>query len=74
MKVKKEIVSAALVKLLTNMTTSMPNSVYKFLMGGMSAFAAMKGLDKVQSMLDIITDENGLVDIDILQNMIQSAF
>lgn len=74
MKVKKEIISAAIVKLLTNMTTTMPNSTYKFLMGGMSAFATMKGLGKIEEMMDVITDENGLVDVDMLQNMIQSAF
>ena len=66
MKVKKEIISAAIVKLLTNMTTTMPNSTYKFLMGGMSAFATMKGLGKIEEMMDVITDENGLVDVDML--------
>ena len=48
MKVKKEIVSAAIVKLLTSMTATMPTSTYKFLMGGMSAFATMKGLGKIE--------------------------
>ena len=74
MKVKKEIISAAVIKLLTNMTATMPTSTYKFLMGGMSAFATMKGLGKIEEMMSVITDENGLVDVDILQNMIQSAF
>lgn len=74
MKVKKEIISAAIVKLLTNMTATMPTSTYKFLMGGMSAFATMKGLGKVEEMMGVITDENGLVDVDLLQNMLQSAF
>lgn len=74
MKVKKEIVSAAIVKLLTNMTATMPTSTYKFLMGGMSAFATMKGLGKIEEMMDVITDADGLVDVDVLQNMITSAF
>lgn len=74
MKVKKEIVSAAIVKLLTNITATMPTSTYKFLMGGMSAFATMKGLGKIEEMMDVITDLDGLVDIDVLQNMIASAF
>lgn len=74
MKVKKEIVSAAIIKLLTNMTATMPTSTYKFLMGGMSAFATMKGLGKIEEMMDVITDSDGLVDIDVLQNMISSAF
>ena len=66
MKVKKEIVSAAIVKLLTNITATMPTSTYKFLMGGMSAFATMKGLGKIEEMMDVITDLDGLVDIDVL--------
>lgn len=74
MKVKKEIVTAAVVKLLTNMTATMPNSVYKFLMGGMSAFAAIKGLEKLECMTDAIADADGNVDVDMLQNMVQSAF
>lgn len=74
MKVKKEIVTAAIVKLLTNMTATMPDSKYKFLMGGMSAFAAMKGLGKIEEMMDFLTDKDGLVDVDMLQNMIQSSF
>lgn len=74
MKVKKEIVSTAIVKLLTNMTATMPTSTYKFLMGGMSAFATMKGLGKIEEMMDVITDADGLVDVDVLQNMIASAF
>ena len=74
MKVKKEIVSAAIVKLLTSMTATMPTSTYKFLMGGMSAFATMKGLGKIEQMMDAITDTDGLVDVDVLQNMIASAF
>ena len=74
MKVKKEIVSAAIVKLLTSMTATMPTSTYKFLMGGMSAFATMKGLGKLEQMMDAITDTDGLVDVDVLQNMIASAF
>lgn len=43
-------------------------------MGGMSAFATMKGLGKIEEMMDVITDLDGLVDIDVLQNMITSAF
>lgn len=74
MKVKKEIVSAAIIKLLTNMTATMPTSTYRFLMGGMSAFATMKGLGKIEELMSVITDEDGLVDIDMLHNMIQSAF
>lgn len=40
-KVKKEIVEAAALKLLSNITSTMPSTTYKFLLGSMSALAAL---------------------------------
>ena len=40
-KVKKEIVEAAALKLLANITSTMPSTTYTFLLGSMSALAAL---------------------------------
>lgn len=40
-KVKKEIVEAAAIKLMTNITSTMPTTAYKFLLGSATALATM---------------------------------
>jgi hypothetical protein len=73
-KVKKEIVEAALVKLVDNITATMPSTTYKFILGGAAGLLSVSRLDKIKGMLSVFQDENDLVDTDKLKVVYKSAF
>lgn len=73
-KVKKEIVEAALVKLVDSITATMPSTTYKFILGGAAGLLSVSSLDKIKGMLSVFQDENGLVDTDKLKAVYKSAF
>ena len=74
MKAKKETVEAAILTLVNQITETMPGTMYKFLLGGATAFATLKSNDKIRKILDHVSDESGLVDVDLLEKMIDGAF
>jgi hypothetical protein len=47
-KVKKEIIEAAMIKLIDNITATMPNTTYKFLLGGAAGILSLGGIEKNQ--------------------------
>jgi hypothetical protein len=61
-KVKKEIIEAAMLKLVDNITATMPNTTYKFLLGGAAGILSLGGIDKLKSAINMFEDENGLVE------------
>ena len=61
-KVKKEIIEAAMLKLIDNITSTMPNTTYKFLLGGAAGILSLGGLDKLKGAITMFQDENGLVE------------
>lgn len=73
-KVNKEIVQAAIMKLAMDVGRTMPTSLHKFVYGGATAFATIKGSAFIDSMLQFDTDENGLVDVDVLKKIVEVAF
>ena len=62
MKAKKETVEAAILTLVNQITETMPGTMYKFLLGGATAFATLKSNDKIRKIFDHVSDESGLVD------------
>lgn len=73
-KVKKEIIEAAVIKLMTDITSTMPNNTYKFILGSATAFATMNSKHQLETMLNSIVDKDGLIDVDMLKNVINSGF
>ena len=61
-KVKKEIIEAAMLKLIDNITSTMPNTAYKFLLGGAAGLLSLGGLDKLKGTITMFQDENGLIE------------
>jgi hypothetical protein len=58
-KVKKEVVEAAALKLLSDITMTMPTPTYKFLLGSISAVATMNNGQKIHEMLGLVADNEG---------------
>lgn len=73
-KVKKEIVEAAALKLLTNITSTMPSTTYKFLLGSMSALAALNKGKAIDQLLNFASDSEGFIDIDAMKAIINGGF
>lgn len=73
-KVKKEIIEAAMLKLIDNITSTMPNTTYKFLLGGAAGILSLCGLDKLKGAITMFQDENGLIETQNIKQIYQSAF
>lgn len=73
-KVKKEVVEAAALKLLSDITMTMPTPTYKFLLGSISAIATMNNGQKIHEMLGLVADNEGYVDLDMLKTIINGGF
>lgn len=68
-KVKKEIIEAALIKLVNNITNTMPNTMYKFILGGATGLFSISNTGKVKEMIVAFQDENGLIDTDKIKQV-----
>lgn len=73
-KVKKEIMDAALIKLLDRINTTMPNNTYKFLLGGATGLMSIAGLEKINQALDAFADANGLIETEHIKTIYSEAF
>ena len=73
-KVKKEVVEAAALKLLSDITMTMPTPTYKFLLGSISAVATMNNGQKIHEMLGLVADNEGYIDLDMLKTLIDGGF
>lgn len=66
-KVKMETVEAAVLKLADKIIATMPNSTYKFLLGGAASLIGTSGFAKMREMARAFQDEHGLVDTQLLR-------
>lgn len=73
-KVKKEVIEAAALKLLSDITMTMPTPTYKFLLGSISAIATMNNGQKIHEILGLVADNEGYVDLDMLKTIIYGGF
>jgi hypothetical protein len=73
-KVKKEVIEAAMLKLVDNITATMPNTTYKFLLGGAAGLLSLGGIDKLKNTINMFEDENGLIETQKIKQIYQSAF
>lgn len=73
-KVKKEVIEAAALKLLSDITMTMPTPTYKFLLGSISALATMNNGQKIHEILGLVADNEGYVDLDMLKTIINGGF
>lgn len=73
-KVKKEVVEAAALKLLSDITMTMPTPTYKFLLGSISAVATMNNGQKIHEMLGLVADNEGYIDLDMLKTIVNGGF
>jgi hypothetical protein len=73
-KVKKEIVEAAILKLMADITMTMPTPTYKFLLGSISAIATMNNGQKIHEMLGLVADNDGYIDLDMLKTIVNGGF
>lgn len=73
-KVKPEIIEAAIVKLIDNITSTMPNTTYKFILGGAAGMLGISNLEKLKSMILTFQDEHGLIDTDKIRATYDAAF
>lgn len=73
-KVKKEVVEAAALKLLSDITMTMPTPTYKFLLGSISAVATMNNGQKIHEMLGLVADNEGYIDLDMLKAIVNGGF
>lgn len=73
-KVKKEIVEAAAIKLMTNITSTMPSTTYKFLLGSATALATMNNHEKIHEMLGTVADPEGYISVDAMKAVVDGGF
>lgn len=73
-KVKKEVVEAGALKLLSDITMTMPSTTYKFLLGSISALATMNNGQKIHEMLGLVADNEGYIDLDMLKAIVNGGF
>ena len=73
-KVKIEVIEAAALKLLSDITMTMPTTTYKFLLGSISTAATMNNGQKLHEMLGIVADSEGYVDLSMLKTIIYGGF
>lgn len=73
-KVKKEVLEAAVVKLLAKITQTMPTTTYKFLLGSATALMSVSSQQKVDEMLGMVADAEGYVDLDQVRAVIDGGF
>lgn len=73
-KVKKEVIEAAVLKLLSDITMTMPTPTYKFLLGSISALATMNNGQKIHEILGLVADNEGYIDLSMLKTLINGGF
>lgn len=73
-KVKKEVIEAAALKLMSDITMTMPSTTYKFLLGSISALATMNNGQKIHEMLGLVADNEGYIDLDMLKAIVNGGF
>lgn len=73
-KVKKEIIEAALLKLVDKITSTMPNNTYKFLIGGAAGLLSLGNMGKINEVIAMFQDENGLIETENIKHIYESAF
>lgn len=73
-KVKKEVLEAAVLKLLAKITTTMPTPTYKFLLGSATALMTVNNRKKVDEMLCTVADADGYIDLDQVRAVIDGGF
>lgn len=73
-KVKREMVEAAALKLVDNITSTMPSSTYKFLLGGAAGLLSLGNIGRLKAAAAVFEDENGLVETQHIRRVYQSAF
>lgn len=73
-KVKKETVEAAILAFINKINTTMPNSMYKFIIGGATGLMSIGNIQKLYDALNFVSDENGFVDTNKLRVLYESAF
>ena len=73
-KVKKEVVEAAALKLMSDITMTMPSTTYKFLLGSISALATMNNGQKIHEMLGLVADNEGYIDLDVIKAVVNGGF
>lgn len=73
-KVKREIIEAAVVKLMANITATMPTMTYKFMFGGATALASLNNGAKIHEMLGLVADQDGFIDFDAMKAILDGGF
>lgn len=73
-KVKKEIIEAAALKLLSDITMTMPTPTYKFLLGSISAIATLNNGQKIHELLGLVADDTGYIDLSMVKSIINGGF
>jgi hypothetical protein len=73
-KVKKEVIEAAALKLLSDITMTMPTTTYKFILGSISAVATMNNGQIIHDFLGSVSDAEGYVDLTTLKALINGGF
>lgn len=73
-KVKKEVIEAAALKLLSDITMTMPTPTYKFLLGSISALATLNNGQKIHEMLGLVADKDGYIDLNMVKAVINGGF
>lgn len=73
-KVKKEVIEAAIVKLLADITATMPTPTYKFLFGSAAALIAQNNSQKIAQILGLVADQDDYIDLDAIKIAINGGF
>lgn len=73
-KVKKDVIEAAVVKLMADITATMPTPAHKFLLGSMQAVAALNGGKALGQLLNSTADGEGYVDLDQVKAAVYGGF
>jgi hypothetical protein len=73
-KVKKEVIEAAALKLLSDITMTMPTTTYKFILGSVSALATMNNGQKIHELLGLVADNDGYLDLDVIKAVVNGGF
>lgn len=73
-KVKKEVIEAAALKLLSDITMTMPTPTYKFLLGSITTLATMNNGQKIHEVLGLVADNEGYIDLSMLKAIINGGF
>ena len=73
-KVKIEVIEAAALKLLSEITMTMPTTSHKFILGSISTAVTMNNGQKIHELLGLVADHEGYVDLSMIKAMINGGF